>query len=123
MTLEERAALKRDILASLHCALPGTVLSFDASSGTASVRPALRARLTGSGQLISCPVLPVVPVFLPSFSDPDLTLTVHPGDPCLLIFSDIALDAWLAAGDAPLPPSGRQHDLSDAFALVGFRRP
>ena len=37
-------AFKKEILSSLHCALPGIVESFDASGRTPAVRPAVRAR-------------------------------------------------------------------------------
>ena len=49
----EIRALKKEILSSLHCALPGIVDAFDDASGTASVRLAV------SGM----PVLRDVPVF------------------------------------------------------------
>ena len=35
---EELQALKQDILFSLHCALPGTVVSFDAEAQTAEIQ-------------------------------------------------------------------------------------
>ncbi len=39
----EREALKQDFFASLHCALPGSILSFDPETQTAEIRPAVRA--------------------------------------------------------------------------------
>ena len=100
----ELLALKKEILSSLHCALPGIVESFDDASGTASVRLAL------SGM----PVLQGVPVFVCN--------EVNPGDLCLVVFADCDVDAWLETGEAGEPASGRMHSLSDAFAFVGFRR-
>ena len=91
----ERDALKQDFFMSLHCALPGIVESFDDSSGTASVRLAL------SG-------MPV-------------PFEIHPGDACLVVFSDVDIDAWLQTGEASVPSSARRHSLSDGFAFVGFR--
>ena len=41
MDYEEIRALKQDIMASMHCALPGTVVSFDAESQTAVIQPAV----------------------------------------------------------------------------------
>ena len=139
-------ALRHEIFSSLHVAMPGTVIAFDASDGTVSVRPALRRRtssdpisgslagnnsrvvpgkgsgaLSGnmagvpSGQILTAPILPRVPVLLPSSE-----YTPAPGDPCLLIFCDFCLDGFLDTGQPVLPPSPRSHDLSDAFALVGF---
>ena len=101
---QELLALKKEILSSLHCALPGMVESFDDASGTASIRLAL------SGM----PVLQGVPVFVCS--------EVNAGDLCLVVFADCDVDAWLETGEAGEPASGRMHSLSDAFAFVGFRR-
>ena len=107
-------ALRREIFSTLHVAMPGTVIAYDASDGTVSVRPALRRRVS-SDQILTAPILPRVPVLLPS-SD----YTPAPGDPCLLLFCDFCLDGFLDTGQPVLPPSPRSHDLSDAFALVGF---
>ena len=101
---QELLALKKEILSSLHCALPGMVESFDDASGTASVRLAL----------FGMPVLHDVPVFVCN--------EVNPGDLCLVVFADCDADAFLETGEAGEPASGRMHSLSDAFAFVGFRR-
>lgn len=100
----EIRAMKKEILSSLHCAMPGTVESFDPETGTASVRPALK----------HMPVLRDVPVFACN--------EVNPGDACLLVFADFDTDAWLDGNDSADPASGRMHSLSDAFAFVGWRR-
>ncbi len=110
-------ALKREILSSLHCALPGIVESFDAETPTVSVRPALRSR--AGADAVPLPLLKDVPVFLPG--PRETAWEISPGDECLLIFADACIDGWFETGDATLPPSGRMHDLSDAFAFVGFR--
>ncbi len=106
---EEREALKREIFASLHCALPGIVVSFDAERQTAEIQPAVRR---GS---LAYPVLSGVPVFMP------VPFDVHPGDACLVVFADINTDAFLESGEAAEPPSARKHSLSDGFAFVGFK--
>ena len=108
-------SLRREILSSLHVAMPGIIRSYDASSATAEVQPALRRR-TSSGDLVTAPVLSGVPVFLPSTD-----FVPAPGDHCLLIFCDFCIDGWFDTGQPVLPPSPRMHDLSDAFAIVGFR--
>ena len=101
---QELLALKKEILSSLHCALPGIVESFDEDTGTAGIRLAL------SGM----PVLLDVPVFVCN--------EVNPGDACLVVFADCDIDNWFVGEDEADPASGRQHSLSDAFAFVGFRR-
>ena len=108
---QEREALKQEIFSSLHCALPGTVVSYDAERQTADVQPAVKL---GS---MNYPVLSDVPVFMP------VSFEVNPGDPCLVIFADIDIDAWLETGEPQEPKSARKHSLSDGFAFVGFRIP
>ena len=109
-------SLKQEIFSSLRVAMPGNIVDFDAASGTASVQPALR-RKTASGEILTAPLLSAVPVLRPSAD-----FAVSPGDPCLLIFADFCIDGWLESGQPVLPPSSRQHDLSDAFALVGYMK-
>ena len=110
LTPAEVLALKKEIFSSLHCALPGTVESFDADRVTAVIRPAVK---NTAG--IALPVLYDVPVFMP------VPFEVNPGDACLLVFADCDIDVWFETGEAAVPVSGRQHSLSDAFAFVGFR--
>ncbi len=105
----ERDALKRDFFLSLHCALPGNVVSFDAEKQTAEIQPAVKV---GS---MSYPILADVPMFMP------VPFEVNPGDACLVVFSDVDIDTWLETGEAAVPNSARRHSLSDGFAFVGFR--
>ena len=109
LTPMERDALKQELFSSLHCALPGTVVSFDAESQTAEIQPAVKL---GS---MMYPVLSDVPVFMP------VPFDVNPGDACLVVFSDIDIDAWFDTGEAEEPRSTRKHSLSDGFAFVGFK--
>ena len=106
---EEREALKQEIFHSLHCALPGDIISFDPETRTASIQPAVKL---GS---LPYPVLTDVPVFMP------VPFEINPGDACLVIFSDVDIDAWFETGEASAPRSARRHSLSDGFAFVGFR--
>ena len=111
MTLSEREALRKDFLFSLHCAMPGIVESFDPETQTVTVQPA-------NDQL---PLLRDVPVFFPGTRSSAITWMIEPGDECLVIFADSAIDRWFDSGEPAEPPSDRAHDLSDAFAFVGFR--
>ena len=113
MSPAEIQALKKEILSSLHCALPGTVESFDADTQTASVRPAVK----------KLPLLQDVPVFFPGNGAGGVTWPVSPGDGCLLVFADGDTDRWFEEAAAGDPASGRLHALSDAFALAFPRMP
>ena len=125
---EELQALKQDIFESLHCALPGTVVSFDAETQTAVIRPAVVREVERQGRFsrsrdgtarsrpfVPLPLLRDVPVFMP------VSFEINEGDACLVIFADRDIDAWFETGEAETPPSGRMHSLSDGFAFVGFR--
>ena len=112
---EEREALKQEVFSSLHCALPGTVVSFDPVTQTAEIQPAVKI---GSRMF---PVLPDVPVFFPGSRESAITWPVSAGDECLVILADVDIDAWFETGDSFVPRSARKHSLSDAFAFVGFR--
>ena len=105
----ERDALKQDFLISLHCALPGNVVSFDPETRRADIQPAVKL---GS---MAYPLLADVPVFMP------VPFDIHPGDACLVVFSDVDIDTWLLSGEPAEPASPRRHSLSDGFAFVGFR--
>ena len=118
MDYEEIRALKRDILSSMHCALPGTVVSFDSESQTAVIQPAVSRAIPSEvegSHSISLPLLLDVPVFMP------VSFEVNEGDACLVIFADCDIDAWFESGEAEVPASDRMHSLSDGFAFVGFR--
>ena len=109
MDYEEIRALKQDIMASMHCALPGTIVSFDAEAQTAVIQPAV------SRNGVQMPQLRDVPVFMP------VAFEVNEGDACLVIFADCDIDNWFETGEAEVPGSDRMHSLSDGFAFVGFR--
>ena len=106
-------SLRREIFSTLRVAMPGQIVSYDESSGLATVQPALRRE--ASGLVLTAPELSEVPVLLPS---PDFSVSA--GMSCLLIFADFCLDGFLQSGQPVLPPSPRAHDLSDAIALVGY---
>ena len=108
---EEREALKQKIFHSLHCALPGNIISFDSETQTASIQPGVRLGAQ------PYPVLTDVPVFMP------IPYEINPGDACLVIFSDVDIDNWFETREASAPNSPRRHSLSDGFAFVGFRVP
>ena len=120
LSTTEITALKREIASSLFCALPGIVESFDSAAQTATVRPALKRR-NRKGEAVSLPLLRDVPVFFPGGRTSGITWPVARGDECLLVFADSAIDGWFESGEAEAPASERRHDLSDAFAFVGFR--
>ena len=108
-------AFRKEIFASLHVAMPGRIVSFDAEKGTATIQPAVRKRDL-DGKLVTAPMLIGVPVYLPTAD-----YAPREGDQCMVIFADCCIDGWFDTGSAVVPPSKRTHDLADGFAIVGFK--
>ena len=103
-------------LSLIHTALPATVISFDATTCAASVRPAL-TYYRSDGNTLDYPVITGVPVFMPRAGEARITYPVKKGDSCLLIFSERALDEWLNKTEEHDP---RRFDLTDACCFVGM---
>lgn len=125
MTATPESATKAQIRESLldtHTAMPGIIQSFDPQTRTATVQPAIASVFVGddgSDQPTPLPLCVDVPVYFPSGGGFELTFPVVAGDHCLLIFAERCIDGWFAGAGVVPPQDYRQHDLSDAFALVG----
>lgn len=105
--------LYNTIFSMLRVSLPGIVQSFDPETCTCTVQPAI------AGQGVDETLLMDVPVIFPRGGGCTITFPVKAGDECLVIFSDRCIDFWWQNGGVQEPVDPRQHDLSDAFALVG----
>ena len=115
-------AKMRDRLKELHTSLPGIIKSFDAKTQTATVQPAINRIWVddGGGGSIPIPLCSNVPVQFPRGGGYVLTFPVTPGDECLLVFAERAIDNWWANGGNQDPAEFRMHDYSDGFAILGF---
>lgn len=121
---EQFNAFKEALSFGIHCCLPCIVQSFDSSRMTVDVQPTVRERIIQeSGQItyMQYPLLINVPVVFPQGGGNYITFPVSPGDECLVIFSDNAIDNWWVSGGIQNPIEQRRHDLSDGFAIVGVR--
>lgn len=107
----------------LRVAAPGIIKSVDYAKQTCTVQLAIREKLNFNGNLewVEIPELPDVPFFIYSGGGYCLTLPVNIGDECLVVFGDNCMDAWWQSGDVQNQIERRRHDLSDGFAIVGFR--
>ncbi|WP_334016396.1 Gp138 family membrane-puncturing spike protein [Burkholderia cepacia] len=105
-------------------ALPGVIESFDAGAQTCVVQPTIKIPIRANdGTVVTAALPPVVdcPVQFPSGGNCTLTFPVAPGDECLLVFASRSVDAWWQSGGVQEQAALRMHDLSDGFALLGFR--
>lgn len=110
-------------LLDVHTSLPGIIIEFDPAARTATVQPAIQRVFVahdGEQKPMNLPPCVDVPVYFPSGGGFELTFPVAKGDHCLLIFSERCIDNWFSSGSVEPPDDYRQHDLSDAFAFVGF---
>jgi phage baseplate assembly protein gpV len=115
-------ALTASIFSMMRVSLPGIIQSFDPETVTCVVQPAIKGAVPDdSGVPVSSDMtlLMDVPVMFPRGGGCTLTFPVKPGDECLIVFSDRCTDFWWQSGGVQEPADDRQHDLSDAFAIVG----
>jgi len=111
-------------------ALPGVVVNVDniGTEQTVDVQPALRMQFMNpdnSWTSVKPPVCIHCPAQFPGGGGATLTFPVKVGDECLLVFASRCIDSWwqqgAANGNVPEQAEYRMHDLSDGFALLGFR--
>lgn len=106
--LEALQGLIRSQLLDVNTALPAVVVSY--ANGLAQVKPTGKKRY-GDGDALDFPVIPNVRVCWPSFAGGAAGIKgpVQPGDRCLLVFSQQAVDG---------SDDRRMFDLQDAYAVM-----
>lgn len=105
---------------NIHTAVPGEIVSIDESTGRASVLPKAQMRFS-NGKTLDFPIITGVPLVMPQsgVAETSIAFPVSPGDQCLLVFSEQALDYWLGNGSAN---SQLKYSLSGAIAIPGLMR-
>ena len=121
-TLEGAIRAGMDSLSKqLRCACPAIVQSWNASQQTVTAKLALKEIVLNGGAQTETelPLLVDVPVIMPRAGGYCLLMTPKAGDECLVIFSDMCIDAWWQSGGIQSQAELRRHDLSDGFAIMG----
>ncbi len=113
------------IFYNLFCHLPGSIVSYDRTTGLAVVQPGLLRvfpNYAAPGAQTTAPYKPIanVPVFFAQAGGVSIGGDPKAGDPCMLAVLDRNVDAWLQNGGQPAPGTDRAHSLSDCFCFVGF---
>ncbi|ERJ35949.1 Phage-related protein [Burkholderia sp. AU4i] len=117
-------AMLRGWQVGIWTALPGVIESFDSDSQTCAVQLAIKVPVRANDGTVTTAALPPVvncPVQFPSGGNCTLTFPVAQGDECLVVFASRCIDAWWQSGGVQEQAEWRMHDLSDGFALLGFR--
>lgn len=111
------------IARSLWTAIPGIITSVDYNEQTVTVQPTIREKvnLEGKYQWLDLPELIHVPFFIYGGGGYTITMPITVGDECLVVFADMCIDAWWQSGGVQNQIDRRRHDLSDGFAICGFR--
>lgn len=119
----------RSHLAEVHTAIPGRIESYDAAKCLANVKPLLKRRYSVNNadgntveQIEEYPVIQAVPVAFPRGGGYCMAWPLSKGDPCLLVFSERSLDAYLDSDGATVvdPDDARVHDITDAICYPGM---
>lgn len=120
--VQQVKATIQEFIDGVHTAIPGVITAFDPAKCEASVN------LTGQynkpdGTKLPYPAAAHVPVVFPQVSNQEITIAfpIKPGDGCLVIIAEQALEAWRAGGESNLD---LKHDLTNAIVIPGlFRTP
>ena len=121
---QQREMMER-AMSRINTCMPGEIVSFNSGTQTATVQPCIQQKRIDNGTIVfqDLPHVINVPIVFPVAGGFALTFPVASGDPCLIVFSQRALDNWLDSGSVQPPeqeiPGARHHDLTDAFAIIG----
>ncbi len=112
--------LVKEQVNNIHTALPGEIVSVDVTTCRVTVKPKAQMRFS-NGKVLDYPIISGVPVVIPQSpsSDAAIVFPVKKGDPCLLVFSEQALDYWFENG---MTNSQIKHGLSGAIAILGLMK-
>ncbi len=106
--------------------LPGVVVSYDATSKTCSVQPAVHLLVPTEADpdedyVEELPVLLDVPVAWPRAQGYSLVGSLSPGDSVLLVACDRDISGWRRSGKASEPDTAQVHSWSSAIAIPGLQ--
>lgn len=110
------------LLSQVWTSLPGYIVSYDASSNTATVQLGVQGQVSGPDQTpksVNYPLLSGVPVIFPRGGGATLTFPIAAGDECWVSFACRAIGGWKQSGGIQPPNDSRRHDLSDAVCHIG----
>jgi protein gp138 len=108
--------------AEVNTAMPAIVESYDPSTNTCVLQPAIQYQVRdpeGNTSWVTLPLITDVPVVFQGGGGFIATFPIAAGDEALLIFSQRCIDAWFKYGGVQVQAETRMHDLSDGFAIIG----
>ncbi len=102
----------------IHTALPGEIVSFNPGAGTAVVKPSGKF-VTSDGVELAYPTITDAPIVFPFCQSAGIGMAfpVKPKDDCLIIISEVELDAWRSGAESE---SSLRFDLTSAIVIPGL---
>ena len=111
--------LTKKLSKNIHVALPAIITEIDYEKQTCKAQAVIREYV--DNDYVDMPEFMDIPFFILSGGDFAVTMPIKKDDECLIIFADSCIDSWWQCGGIQNPIEIRNHDLSDCFAIVGFR--
>nr|DAY67414.1 MAG TPA: baseplate protein [Caudoviricetes sp.] len=111
-------AMIKQRIGEIHIGFPGTIVSFDAVTCIATIKPALQF-YSADESVLDYPLITGVPVFMPCAGNAQITYPVKAGDSCWVCISERSIDEWMNKGSTD-NHDPRQYDLTDAVCFVGM---
>ena len=106
-------------MSEMNTQMPGTIVSYNAETNRAVVRPDLPKALASDESLLPPNIVEVPIVWTTSSGGKSgLTMPVKAGDGVMLAFQQRSMEGWLS-GNKDMPDDPRQFDLSDCVAIMG----
>jgi hypothetical protein len=108
------------VLKQVHTAIPASVVSFDLTSMSATVKPLIKVQ-NKDGTFLSVSQVYKVPVMFPRTAISCLSYPISAKDTGLLLFSERSFDTWIAGDGKEVEPEDiRHHDLQDCVFIPGL---
>ena len=120
MTDVLKAAVEQRIC-DLYTAMPGQIVSYNASTGLCVVKPLLQRKYVGEDSPIDLPNITNVPVCFPSMGKSRLRFPIKAGDEGQILWQQRSIDGWLQRGGTVDPEDPRKFNISDATFWPGLR--
>lgn len=112
--------VKNNIFKTLSCVKVGIIQSYDVSTQTSSIEIAGKWHNPYTDIWESYPLLTQVPTMTLGGKS-YIHCPINVGDECLVLFNDFMMDNWYRTGQPQPTQFYRYHDISDGFAITGFR--
>lgn len=108
----------RNELSDVHTSVPGKIVSFDATTGLATVLPVMKFKKP-DGTSIDYPQITDVPVLFPQGYGQSATIAfpVKAGDGCLIIAAENSIDYWQFGQETDTDLS---FDITNAICIPGL---